>query len=447
MDIEKYYIKYLKYKTKYINLQKQQGGAKDYAIIIIWINYSLESLKNDTNKNIDNKTIYRGRNSDEFNKNILDKLLSCQKCHPDADIYLGYDSRMTDIISIENTRKLLEPHKIILFDLITLIDDKFIENIRSFTQNYIDIKDAYKLIKDYDYGMNGIPNIPAFSSLKRHQIDKYNDIFWYITKEYILDIILGTNNKEPSPLYFRVDMWRLILTLHLSKQYDYVVYSDIDINPEQKYLKNREMLFDNQTQLWLDTIGFVVCNSNEKSTLYENGFHMMKSDEKTYEGIMTVCIYMNIIRFIMYMIGLFFIDTDYCLEDIFKQIVYVSYEQLFVYLHFLHNNIQLYAKNNNNDYIELNEKTDIIPMLGINCRNKGKYSCSFLQFKKLDKYYKFINMIGSYRIIDDMTDIYRSNLSIKEQPTKTIIADGSTMVSADCKKINRIIADEGQYVE
>ena len=44
--------------------------------------------------------------------------------------------------------------------------------------------------------MNGIPNITAFNSLKIPQITKYNEIFWYITKEYILDIILGTNNKE-----------------------------------------------------------------------------------------------------------------------------------------------------------------------------------------------------------------------------------------------------------
>jgi hypothetical protein len=36
MDIDnQYYMKYLKYKKKYINLQKQQGGAKDYAIIFI----------------------------------------------------------------------------------------------------------------------------------------------------------------------------------------------------------------------------------------------------------------------------------------------------------------------------------------------------------------------------------------------------------------------------
>ena len=446
MDIEKYYIKYLKYKTKYINLQKQYGGAKDYAIIFIWINYSLESLKNDTNKNIDYKTIYRGRNSDEFNKNILDKLLSWQKCHPDADIYLGYDSRMTDIISIENTRRLLEPHKIILFDLITLIDDKFIENIQSFTQNYIDINDAYKLIGEYDYGMNGIPNIPEFNSLKRHQINKYNDIFWYITKEYILDIILGTNNKEPSPLYFRVDMWRLILTLYLSKQYNYVVYSDIDVNPEQEYLKIREMLFDEQTKLWLDTIGFVVCNSNEKSPLYENGFHIMKSNDKTYEGIMTVCIYMNIIRFIMYMIGLFFIDNDYCLEDIFKQIVYVSYEQLFVYLHYLHNNVSLFALKDK-EYIEIKEKNDIIPMLGMNCRNKGKYSCTFLKFKKEQKYYDFIEQIKPYRQIDITDNKYRSSLQIKENPTKIIIIGGSTMVSADCHKINRVIEDERRYIE
>jgi len=428
-------MKYMKYKKKYIDLQNQYGGTKEYALIFMWINYSLDSKKNNTSEKIPDRTIYRGLGIDEFNKNILEKLLLWKKCHPTADIYLAYDSRMTDDVSIENTKEILDKYNIILFDLITLIDDEFITRIQEFMREYISITYGYTLLDKYNYGMSGTPNIDEYKKLKRRDINKYDDQLWYIKKEFILNYILGVlpiSSGETSPLYFRVDMWRLILTLKLSIEYKYVVYSDIDVNPEQEYLSDRDKLFDEETKKILDSIGFVVCQK-PTSEFYENGFHIMKKKDETYNGIITVCIYMNIIRFFMYMMNLFFTDSDnYCLEDIFKQIIFVSYEQLFVYLYYLTKQVKLYAKTRpNNEYIELNDLHSIIPLLGLNCRNIGtytsKYSCEYLYYKKDDK--------------------YRMKLPRHEYPTKIVIIGNSTMTTAPCKKIKEYIAETGRYIE
>lgn len=399
---------------------KKDGGISDkYAIIFIWINYALESQSNKTiSKNYPDRTIYKGETADVFKIDILDKLLVWQTNHPLADIYFGYDSRMTDNIAITNTTEILKPTKITLFDITTLIDDDFEKDTQSFITRFILPNSVTLMPNGYIYNAQfAQPDLNKELTTNTETAQKIKEKLAQINQSFILDYVLGIRLKEPSPLYYRVDMWRLLMTLHLTSkaEYEYVIYSDIDIDANQEYLNTNASLFDPQTKYILDNIGFVVCNKDLGSGDYENQFHIMKRNKKTYDGIMTVCVYMSIIRMFMYLHGFFFKSrTGNCLSDIFKQSVYSSYTQLFVYLHYLNKDVELYcqfADEDDESYYKLNGKREIIPLLGINCKEPGPggYYCGYISFKRTSKYISYISKLWEYINQNDKYKIARQS--------------------------------------
>ncbi len=405
---------------------KSDGISDRYAIIFIWVNYALESIANKTIKAYPDRTIYKGEPLDVFKKDILDKLLVWQTNHPDADLYLGYDSRMTDTIAIQNTQAILEPTKIRLFDLTTLIDDQFAADTQNFIARYI-LPDSVTLMPNrYRYKATWAqPRLKETLTENTATALKIKQELAKIDKSFILDYVLGIRHTEPSPLYYRVDMWRLLITLYLSntQKYEYVVYSDIDIDANQEYLKTNAKLFDPQTKYILDNIGFVVCNKYFGSGDYENGFLIIKRGQKTYDGIMTVCIYMSIIRMFMYLHGLFFRGrTGNCLTDIFKQSVYSSYTQLFVYLHYLNKNVELYCQYDDEDdksYSLLRGRREVIQLLGFNCMESEytAYHCNYISFKRTPKYMEYIAKIREY--IDQNDKYKQAQQSLNDSPLDT----------------------------
>lgn len=443
-----------------------------YCLLFIWLNYRLDNVeKNKTSLNSKDRTIYRGLGTQEFVNNILSKLIVWNSLHSDADIYLGYDRRTTDDISIENTKTILREYTYIkLIDLTTIIDDEFIVKFKSFFDKYISYEKAIEAQKLCDYNSCDLPHKPSQNNAN---ISFDN----FLNAEYIRNTILGNEEDETtkniSPLYFRVDMWRLLLTLHLTHtkyKYTHIVYSDIDVDPTQHNLKSKEVLFDEKTLLWLDDVGFVTGtksfthrteNPNIRNFYwYENGFHILKcNNNNAYISILYVCIYMNIVRFIFYMAGLYFKKKSgtHCLKDIFEQIVFESYPQLFIYLNYMHDNITLYKKINDGmmQYIKLNNTTDIIPLLGINCASMKampKCNCEYLHFKRNDKYKTFIvNQIIPKHVntvptrfkayINKVINNFDQKLNDLEIPTKQVKLGASTVVQINCNNKAQSLAE------
>jgi hypothetical protein len=408
----------------------------------------------------------------EFVNNILSKLILWKSLHPDADIYLGYDRRTTDDISIENTKTILREHTYIkLIELSDIINDEFIDKFKNFFYKYISYEKAIESQKlcVYDHTICDLPRNPSQNNVNI-SFDKF------LNAEYIRNTIFGNEedtNKNISPLYFRVDMWRLLLTLHLSHtkyKYTHIVYSDIDVDPTQHNLKSKVALFDEKTLLWLNDVGFVTgtkvfTHRLDNPTItnfywYENGFHILKcNNNNAYISILYVCIYMNIIRFIFYSAGLYFKrkSGSQCFKDIFEQIVFESYPQLFIYLNYMHNNITLYKKiiDTTPIYVKLNNITDIIPLLGINCASMKatpKCNCEYLHFKREDKFKKFIvkqiipkhvnTLLTRFKPYSEkIINNYEQTLIDIEIPTKQVKLGFSTVVPINCDDKEKSLAE------
>jgi hypothetical protein len=415
---------------------------KNTALCLLWVNKEKKEF---------NKTIFAGNLPKIVEDKIVNNINIWKTNHPYLTIYIGYDSRFVTDEQLQTTIKIF-PKETVFVDLLTLIDDEFISDLNKFTTIYIHRSTSANKyiyageIKPLPLNLGKIINlISQFKSLTKEFITDYVLGTTEIAKLYLLNNNGKNGKQEYSPVYFRVDMWRLILTLYLVKKYkyNYVIYTDIDIDPAQDALSAGN-LFDDKTKRILTTIGFIVDSKQLNSIDYENSFHIINNNEKTINAILIVCIYMNIIRFKYYTLGMFKPDKQLCLDSAFRQIVYIGYKQLVPYLLYLYRYIIYYFKGKDEDGIdimhEINEGKEIadpIELLGFNCRNYGISCCDDeqLYFKlileKKDNI-PFLQIEKNENTTIMTANNYYTNMPFGNMPIKKIDTILSTQKAATC---------------
>jgi hypothetical protein len=139
--------------------------------------------------------------------------------------------------------------------------------------------------------------------------------------------------SDKTPVYFRVDLLRLIIALHIINKHEAsnFVYGDLDIEPISE-----EQLFDAETIQNLQKYGIVMAHSTHSRLGFENGFQIISNNKHNLlEAIEWAIVTLNIQRAYNALLG------DFCqyspktpLQEL-QEIVYMSYESMFKYFYHL----------------------------------------------------------------------------------------------------------------
>jgi hypothetical protein len=185
--------------------------------------------------------------------------------------------------------------------------DKFREDLEQINQQ-IRFNESTQLI-EIPSGLSEIPNIQFHSIL--------NLLIWK-EKEFadvnMLDNFV-INKSDPEhyilPVYFRVDLVRLIILLELAKSHPdyYLIYGDVD-----SIALTKEKIFTKNVTDLLTEYGLVLPPS-KIGVPYENSFHILAGQDVTNDKYMLDSIKLMLVYFNLYKI-IYSIETDNFKDDI-----------------------------------------------------------------------------------------------------------------------------------
>ena len=263
-----------------------------YSINLMWINKSL---------NKDQLYIHPSKDEKELEKNFLSHIFKWAEANQDGVVNVWFDSAAIPAKAVDNTLILIKNYA-----------DKHPKMAP------IGLRDVRKLSKV-------IENPKVFSgdevSIERCFGEGENN---YCRKF-----------KDRMPVYFRVDLLRPIIALHIlstTKEADYFVYADLDMEP-----LSQEQLFDDETMVNLGKYGIVMARGGWLG--FENGFQIISNDNKhLFEAIEWALIQLNIERAYNALKGTFYnvshTQPRGSMEPL-QQVVYDSYLSMFKYFYYL----------------------------------------------------------------------------------------------------------------
>jgi hypothetical protein len=243
-------------------------SPSEYSINLMWINRDLNEQQ---------LFIHPSKDEASLNKNFLDPIFEWAFLHKDAVVNIWFDSTFISPQAIKNTETALE-HRLVH------LKEKPIAPIL--------LRDIRTL----------------------HKVAIYPNVF---------------SNKIP--VYFRVDLARMIIALELlstSTKPTYFVYADVDMKP-----LTPEEFFDAETIRKLKEYGFVMAKVPlaEPGT-FENGFQIMSNiNLNLLEAISFVIVDLNIARAMNALAGQFFDLKDHDPMKSLQEAVYASYGIMFKY--------------------------------------------------------------------------------------------------------------------
>lgn len=133
--------------------------------------------------------------------------------------------------------------------------------------------------------------------------------------------------SEWVPVYFRVDLLRPIIAMHILSNHETncFVYGDLDMEP-----LSQEQLFDQDTVYKLERHGFVLAGYR---CLVENGFQMISNSNRLlFEAMEWVLVELNIQRAYNALQGRFGSHIeDSCPMACLQEAVFSSYRDMFCY--------------------------------------------------------------------------------------------------------------------
>ncbi|MCF7899118.1 hypothetical protein K9L05_00525 [Candidatus Babeliales bacterium] len=204
------------------------------------------------------------------------------------------------------------------------------------------------------------------------------------------------------PVYFRVDLLRLIIALHMlqTNEIDYFVYADLDMRPI-----NKEQIFDQVTIQNLLQYGIVMAQFKAFHG-FENGFQIISKNQNLLQAIDFAMIKLNIMRARKALKDGYFPNINNRRDPKpmhpIEQIIYDSYPNMFKYFYFLEGYGQLKKSalsledgKLRTNFISYDKNIHRLKPFGIN-----KLNTNGLFFIPNDKN-KFLNVYYEY---DDSTD-------------------------------------------
>jgi hypothetical protein len=251
----------------------EQAQRLNYSINLMWINRDFDK---------DQRFIHPSKDEATLNKNFLDIVFAWARLHTDAVVNIWFDGAFISPEAIRNTSAAL----------------------------------AQRLLRSKE--------TPTATILLRdirtlHKVIKYPNVF---------------SNKIP--VYFRVDLARMIIALELlstSPKPTYFVYADLDMKPLIP-----EKLFDLDTMQKLKEYGFIMSAFDGPFANFENGFQIISNiNHNLLKAISFVIVDLNIARALNALKGEFFdvrlaFDTKkHCPMKDLQEAVYKSYGIMFKY--------------------------------------------------------------------------------------------------------------------
>src|SRR3990167_9728705 len=226
IDLKNYYTQALKFTTALMvaglgsavtyaylmsEIEKHSSVSEQYSINVMWINRNL---------NADQKYIYPTKDRAELYEKLINPIVQWAIKNPGRTVNLWYDSQVTTVTAINNTKYLiwLEQLQQLRFTTVVLKDIRDLQKVR----------ECPKCVASY------------------------------------------------LPVYFRADLLRVIATLEMVKKQpnEYFIYADLDMEP----ISDSE-LFDSETKAKLVRYGLVLADADSSESGvcngWENGFHMV----------------------------------------------------------------------------------------------------------------------------------------------------------------------------
>ena len=331
-----YYNKYLKYKSKYLQLQNQKGGATgpddatgatgthDIATLLPDIVYSINFVW--LNKNIMKKSYLSQKYIFPFNATDkivylihIIKMIRWAELHPATNITLWHDSSE---IMVQNTAKLINE----LYNykkLWALKDDESIVKLLNESISYDEntgilsitgiSKDSQEILGNLHYKSiillnrlqqieNGIPLVHYFGL----EVDDTP-----LVKKYTDEALQTLPKNYNLPVYYRVDLIKIIIVLEQveTNPTSYAIIFDIDTTPLSK-----DVLFTKECFELLNEYGLVLPDGIKGE--YENSFTILAGENVTKDKYMRLSIEKILVEFSIQKI----LHNNYIEpEDVFKQ--------------------------------------------------------------------------------------------------------------------------------
>ena len=290
------------------------------AEINIWHDCST-NMVNNTNKLI--TFLY---NNPELIENIeiVNKIIKYKEKLLSLNKYIIYNFEREDLIKNINERDMILTDEIINIYLnITMIPKKdseilIIERIE-YTQDFIDkINMINSYIRYFDdpsdrkrFGLIGYKKIPELNSLiffksiitldklrEVIRIEEYGKFIDLYPLEYFGLKSNGTLSRNDNiPVYFKVDLVRLIILLQLITENpnSYAIYADLDTTP-----LSEDMIFTEESIQLLNNYGLVLPKG--QLSRYENSFHILAGEALTSDLYMRISIEKILVDFNIYKI-------------------------------------------------------------------------------------------------------------------------------------------------
>jgi len=287
---------------------------QSYSINLMWINRE---------KNLNQPYIHSSKDEESLNKNFLDHIFKWAVANKGSVVNVWFDGALIAAEAIANTQQSIEKRK------------------KSFAQDTM----AQICLRD-------VRTIP--------KVTENSDVF-----------------SEKIPVYFRVDLLRVIIALHElanDKNPTSWVYGDLDMEP-----LSAEELFDSETLQNLKQYGIVMA-ANAKD-YFENGFQIISNEnEHLLEAISLVLIDVNIQRACNALSGKFFDSRYYLPMQALQEIVYRSYDVMFKYFSSLegHEKLQVLRKSNPVVYDDYDKGRDGLKPFGLRHMHNFDVQTKFL---------------------------------------------------------------------
>lgn len=257
--------------------------------------------------------IYPSKNENDLYENFLNHIFKWAAVSKGSIVNVWYDSALISAIAVDNTSRLIEAYMHECPEVAPIV----LRDIRTITK-----------------------------------VIQHQDIF-----------------TEKIPVFFRVDLLRLIIALHILANYETncFVYADLDMEP-----LSQEQIFDEKTWQNLQAYGIVMavnpCGLGPNS--FENGFQIISNHNlHLLEAIDWAIIEVNIHRAQRALVGKLFIPYErHCPMHHLVEVIYKSYYAMWDYFCFLEGWGKLYHRGSYTgyDYDKVYDKeTDGLKPFGI----------------------------------------------------------------------------------
>lgn len=242
------------------------------------------------------KYIHPSANLEELEKNLLNTVYRWAESNPQATVHVWYDSAFLTPEAIQNTQAAIVSYRATHPD-----------------SAHIQLKDVRELA----------------------HVKENPEIF-----------------SDKTPVFFRVDLLRVIETVDVltqSEQLTYFVYTDLDAQPMTK-----DELFDKETLLNLKKYGIITSVNTFYGWGYENSFHIMSNQKPhLFTAVNHALIELNILRAQNALKGNFrnehYPSPSTPIRDL-SETVYHSYPLMLLYFLHLDNQIQMTYNGSSYDY-------------------------------------------------------------------------------------------------